>query len=222
MKYFYQIMLTFVVLPAWASDDVSWQISMGLGGSVNKNENLTIKQDIGSDIDFQAKFHSRPFTTPFYYGMRVGRVKGDTAWELEHIHQKLYIDELPKQVQHFEITDGYNLFYLNYAKQLKQDIKIRMGGGVVVAHPQITVNGVETYQKGGGMIPKIWDKSSGYQWAGVSAQASIEKSFVIHDKLSISAEAKITHSQADIDLVNGSVKVPNTAFHGLVWLNYQF
>lgn len=210
-------------ISAFASDDVYWQTSLGLGGSFNKNENLTIHQDGGLDITFRADFDSKPFNNPLYYGLRIARHKGSTAWEFEHLHQKLYIDDLPNNVQHFEITDGYNLFYVNRSIATpKYDIRLRTGVGAVIAHPQITANGVETYKKGGGAIPTIWNKDSGYQWAGVSVQAGIEKSFAITDKLSVSAEAKITHSKADIDLENGSVKVPNTALHGLVWLNYKF
>lgn len=216
------LLLLFFTIPVLA-DDAYWKLSIGLGGSVNKNETLNIHQDNGVDIRFNANLESKPFQVPLYYGLRVAHHHNNYAWEFEHLHQKLYIDDLPTPVQHFEITDGYNLFYLNRSMTLpKYDLQARFGIGAVVAHPQITVNNVETYQTGGGAIPTIWDKNSGYQWAGVSVQAGIEKSFPINDKLSISAEAKITHSQAKIDLVNGSVKVPNTALHGLIWLNYTF
>lgn len=216
------IILSFLAMPALAND-AHWQVALGLGGSINKNETLTIHQDNGTDIRFNANFNSKPFTNPLYYGLRVSRHKDGQAWEFEHLHQKLYVDNLPSEVQHFEITDGYNLFYINRSLTLpKHGIQVRAGLGAVIAHPQITINGVETYQKGGGAIPTIWNKSSGYQWAGMSAQVGMEKSFAITDQLSLSTEAKITHSRADIDLMNGSVKVPNTALHGLVWLGYKF
>lgn len=216
------ILLAFFSLSALANDS-HWQVSVGLGGSLNKNENLTIQQNNGENITFEANIKSKSLQTPLYYGLRVARHTNNTAWELEHLHQKIYVDTLPNTVQHFEITDGYNLFYVNRSMVLpKYDLRARLGVGAVIAHPQITVNGVQTYRKGGGAIPTIWNKDSGYQLAGVSVQAGLEKSFVINDKLSISAEAKITHSQAKIDLENGSVKVPNTALHGLIYLNYKF
>lgn len=221
MKYFI-LLLSLISLSAIA-DDSHWQIAIGLGGSVNQDKTLTIQQDNQPNLTFDATFESKPFTKPFYYGLKVSHLQNNSAWEFEHLHQKLYVDDLPTNIQHFEITDGYNLFYVNRSWLLPDDnLRIRVGAGAVVAHPQITVNGVETYKKGGGAIPTIWNNDSGYQWAGISAQVGLEKSFTINDNLSISAEAKITHSQATIDLENGSVKVPNTALHGLVWLNYQF
>lgn len=69
---------------------------------------------------------------------------------------------------------------------------------MVVAHPKITINGAETYQKGGGTIPTIWNKESGYQFADVSRQVGLEKSLPINEKLSISVEGKLTHSHANV------------------------
>lgn len=222
MKAVWTLCALLMATPALAKEH-KWEMAIGLGGSLNQNKTLTIHQDGGSDIVFDANFKSKPFTKPLYYGLRIARRQDGKAWEFEHLHQKLYVDKLSSQVQHFEITDGYNLFYANRSWQLPiYDLRARAGLGMVVAHPQITVNGVETYQKGGGAIPTIWNKESGYQFAGVSGQVGLEKTFPVNEKLSISVEGKLTHSHANIDLTNGSVKVPNTAVHGLAWLGYRF
>jgi hypothetical protein len=200
-----------------------WEITANFGTSFSKDETLTIKGSGGKIVLNNANFETKPFSSPLYYGVRVSRWENDSAWEVEHIHQKIYINDLPEEVQHFEITDGYNLFYLNHAWNLeKYGIITRIGAGFVVAHPQITVRDVETYTSGGGAIPMIWDTSSGYQWAGFSGQLAVEKEFQVYENWYISLEGKLTHSKSDIDLENGSVEVPNTALHLHFGIKYQF
>lgn len=201
-----------------------WEVVLNFGTSFSKDETLIIKDSLGTDIVLNnANLKTKPFTTPFYYGIRVGKWENNAAWEFEHIHQKIYIDDLPADVQHFEITDGYNLFYFNRAWNLeKYGVIARVGAGFVVAHPQITVRDVETYTQGGGAIPMIWDTDSGYQWAGLSAQVAVEKEFQIHENWYVSLEGKLTHSSSDIDLKNGSVEVPNTALHLNCGIKYHF
>jgi len=83
---------------------------------------ITIKQSGYPDIILpHADIKTKAFTVPFYYGLRISRWDNNRAWEFEHIHQKIYIDNLPSKVEHFDITDGYNLFYLNHAWNLEED-----------------------------------------------------------------------------------------------------
>jgi hypothetical protein len=202
-----------------------WEVALNFGSSFSKNETLTIKQSGYPDIILpHADIKTKAFTVPFYYGLRISRWDNDRAWEFEHIHQKIYIDDLPSEVEHFDITDGYNLFYLNHAWNLEEyGVITRVGLGFVVAHPDITVRGVQTHETGGGAIPMIWDTDSGYQWAGLTGQIAIEKEFQIVKNWYLSLEGKLTHSSADIDLEeDGSVEVPNSALHLLVGIKYNF
>lgn len=82
------------------------------------------------------------------------------AFELEHIHQKIYVDELPPDVQHFEVTDSYNLFLFNSTWQLNQyNLITRIGAGLVIAHPQITARNMTNYSPGGGSPLNSWGDS---------------------------------------------------------------
>lgn len=195
-----------------------------LGTSFSKNETLTIKQDGYQDITLDnVEFSTKPFESPPYYGIRLSKWRDGSAWELEHIHQKIYIDDLPPDVQHFEITDGYNLFLVNRAWQLeKLHVIARAGAGLVIAHPQITVRGESNHVSGGGAIPTIWDADSGYQWTGPAAQLSLEKEFRIDTHWLFNIEGKISHANADIDIEGGSVSVPNTAVHLIAGIKYDF
>jgi len=93
----------------------------------------------------------------------------------------------------------------------------------VVVHPDITVRGIETHERGGGAFPKIWDTDSGYQWSGLTAQVAIEKEFKIYNHWFFTVEGKATHANANIDLnPTGSVNVPNTALHLTAGIKYNF
>lgn len=201
-----------------------WELAFFLGTSFSKDETLTIKQDGFPDITLDnARLSTKPFEAPPYYSIRLSKWHDGYAWEIEHIHQKIYIDDLPPEVQHFEITDGYNLFFVNGAWQLQQwDVIARLGAGLVIAHPQITVRGRTNHTPGGGAIPMIWDTDSGYQWTGPAVQLALEKEFSISDHWLFSLEGKLTHAYADIDIEGGSVSVPNTAVHFLFGLKYDF
>ena len=220
------ILFTMVLIAVDSKAKDGWEIAFNLGTTISKNETLTIKQNGYPDIVLNdADFKTKPFTSPLYYGLRISKWNSNRAWEFEHLHQKIYIDDLPSDVQHFEVTDGYNLFYVNHAWNLAAyGIITRVGAGFVVAHPDLTVRGEDTHITGGGAIPMIWDTDSGYQWAGLSAQVAVEKEFQIHENWYTSIEGKLTHSSANIDLVNdsGSVKVPNTALHLHFGIKYNF
>jgi hypothetical protein len=214
----------FIVGHTYAEPKQGWELAFYLGTSFSKNETLTIKQDGYTDITLDdARFATKPFDSPPYYGIRLGRWHNGHGWEVEHIHQKIYIDDLPEEVQHFEITDGYNLFLFNSAWQLTNGgVITRVGIGPVIAHPQITVRGMSNHKSGGGAIPTIWDSDSGYQWAGAGAQLALEKEFSISRHWLLSLEGKITHAQADIDIEGGNVYVPNTAIHLVGGIKYDF
>lgn len=153
----------------------------------------------------------------------MGKWRDGHAWEIEQIHQKIYVDDLPDEVQHFEITDGYNLFLFNSAWQLQQHgVIARLGLGPVIAHPQTTVRSLSNHQSGGSAIPTIWDSDSGYQWAGAAAQVALEKEFHLSKHRLFSIEGKLTHAKADIDIEGGIVTVPNTAIHLIGGIKYGF
>jgi len=206
----------------YAEETSDWYITGSLGYAFNKSEDVYIT-DTGGDILIKdANIESKPFDAPPYYAIKLGhKLSGDYegySVEFEHVHHKIYIDDLPAGVDHFEVTDGYNLFYLNARKSMDDGYGIRLGVGAVVAHPQITVRDTETYVKGGGAIPA----GEGYQMAGWSFQAAVDKEIEFAQNWVAVPEIKLTHSRANIDLENGDVDLDNTALHLQLGVQYKF
>ncbi|EJG0766532.1 hypothetical protein C4G84_RS22310 [Vibrio parahaemolyticus O5:K30] len=192
-----------------------WEFSLGLGGAYSASEDITIKRDNASDIDLgDVEFENKPFQAPLYYTIRGGKWSlndgwaDSTAFEMELIHHKIYAkgSDLSQGVSKFEVTDGYNLLYVNYA--VKKDHWIaRAGIGAAIPHPDVIIDGERTH--------------GGYQLAGITGQLSLEREFELNETFALGIESKVTYSYADIDIDGGSVEVPNTAIHLVANLKYR-
>jgi len=202
-----------VLLALFASVSVSardgWQFSIGTGAALNLQESINIEMDNGEEIKSDSvQFETKPFTSPLYYNLRVSRWQQSQAWEMEYIHHKLYAksSDLNSRVDNFEVTDGYNLVYLNYALVVAPNWNARFGMGPVIAHPDVTVDGQQSH--------------GDYQLSGITSQLALEREFAVNPSLLLSLEGKVTYSYAQIDLDYGEVKVPNTALHLIAQLKF--
>ncbi len=197
----------FFIVNAQASTKDGWDLAFYLGTPFSNNETLTIKQDGYPDITLKnAEFATKPLDSPPYYGIRLGKWNDGHAWQVEHIHQKIYVDDLSAEVQNFEITDGYNLFLFNSAWQHEEyGVTTRLGIGPVVAQPQITVRDMFNHKSGGGAIPTIWDSLSGYQWALTTSQVALGKDFNISRRWLLNIKGKYSYSNANVT-VGGDIK----------------
>ncbi len=179
-----------------------WEWSVGTGAATNYEQSVTIKMDSGDDINMDSVgFDTKPFSTPPYYTIRGGYWQDESAWEMELVHHKLYAktSDLDPQVNNFEITDGYNLLYVNRAVQARPNWNARVGLGLVIPHPDVTVNGERSH--------------GGYQLGGGSAQFALEREFALSEQWLLSLEGKVSYSYAQITLDYGEAVVPNTALH---------
>ncbi len=217
--------LIFLIIAMWTGvsfgDSATYSLSIFSGAVFNSKEDLRIKQDGFEDILVDdANFKTKPFSGAPYYGIRLSRWKNNRAWEIEHIHQKLYLDNLPPDVQRFEISDGYNLFLINHAWHIYKKYILRAGAGTVISHPDIKVRGKTNFERGGGFIPLIW--KDGYRCCGITGQISLAREIKINNKIFLNPEIKITHSRQDVPIANGSVQVHNTALHVDFGFGYTF
>lgn len=197
---------------AFAKKD-GYEFSAGTGSAWSYEEDITIKRDGEKDIDLGlVNFDTNPFKSPLYYDLRVSKWKDNSAWEIELIHHKIYakkgdLNTSNTEVSKFEITDGYNLLYGNYAQEVSPGNIARFGVGLVIPHPDVIING---------------ERSHGpYQLGGVAFQAGIEHEFPINDSFIFSIEGKMTYSYAKINIDNGSSIVPNTAAHLQFHIKYM-
>ena len=107
----------------------------------------------------------------------------------------------------FSINEYVNIFSL------------RFGLGTVVVHPDVTIDEIRYYKKGGGLIPTLW--KSGYQICGISSQISFNFNKNISNKFYFNSELKFSHPLADVDLEGDyTINIPNTSIHFLMGISF--
>ena len=199
---------------AFAETEDAWSFEMFLGAAQSFPMPLTIRQEGYADINLTAEYETRPFEEPPYCAWRVGRWKEGRAWELEFVHHKLYLRNEPPDVQHFEITHGYNLITVNRAWSYAGFV-FRFGAGVVVSHPESIIRDQELPEDEGFL-------GLGFYRSGSTAQGTAGKKFYLKKGLFWTLEAKLTVSYAWVPVVEGDADAPVIALHGLFGLGYEF
>jgi len=190
-----------------------WAFEILSGAIASVPTPLRIRQLGEEDIRLMAKYEMRPLAPPFYYVLRIARRKSNRAWELELIHLKLYLKNGPAEVQFFAISHGYNHLSINWA-QRRKGLVLRLGAGIVFAHPENKVRGKKLPENGG-----IF--GLGQYLSGPGLQAAIGKELYFWKSLSITAEGKITLSFARIPIQDGRANMANLTFHGIIGLRYS-
>ena len=174
---------------------------------------LTIRQSGQEDIRLRARYSTRPLEGAPYYAYRFGRWADGGAWEAELVHHKLYLENPPPEVQHFETSHGYNLATVNHATH-SGGLIIRFGLGLVIAHPEGRVRGRSI-----GTVRSVL--GGGYHIAGITAQLTAGRRFGLAGDIFAAPEAKLTASWAQVPLAGGGYAlVPNAALHALAGLGY--
>ena len=105
----------------------------------------------------------------------------------------------------------------NMSSDFISGISYRLGAGVVVAHPDITIDGESNFIRGGGLIPKFW--SDGYHWGGISAQASLFYSSQIK-KIKYHIETKGVYAKSSVPVIEGSMDITNFSVHFLAGISF--
>lgn len=204
-------LITALLYPTLATAD--WNIQVFTGSSYSFPSPLKIEQDGEEDIELTAEWETRAWATQApYYSLRISKWVDNHAWEFESLHQKLYLDNKPEEVQKFAISHGYNINMLNYAVS-KWGFIYRLGGGFVMTHPETVVRGKRLEDDGG---------INGFYISGAGGQLAVEKRYLITEKFSLSLELKMTAAYAEIPIRDGSASVPNYAAHGLIGIGYDF
>lgn len=196
--------LSLLLLPLAACADPLWTLQLGTGLVHNFPTPLSARQDGKKVLDVKsADYNTYPLESPYYWSIRVGRSVAGRAWELELIHQKIYLQNKPANTEWFNVSHGYNLAYLNRSWETGELI-YRVGGGWIIGHPESRING-RTYEKTGGPLP--------FDLGGPSAQVAVEKRWGFERGLLLAIEAKITAGYAVFPISGGRAEVPNVAGH---------
>jgi hypothetical protein len=199
--------LALILVPAAARGQVSVEVFGGT--AVSLHTPLTINQDGFPSIEFTAHYSTRPLEAIPYYATRVGFWNDSGGWVVELLHHKTYLDNPQGDVQHFEISHGFNIVTLNRGWR-RDDYVFLLGGGAVVAHSNSVIRGRE----------RSIDEP--YSLSGVGLQAAAGRRLNLTPWLFASAEGKVTAAWARVPISGGKATAPNVAFHGLLGIGAQF
>jgi hypothetical protein len=177
--------------------DAGWHVEGSVGFIHNFSTDLTIDA-----LTINADYETRSFEGPLYYSVRAGFA----PWDVELIHQKIYLQNPEGEVQAFSVSHGYNLILLNYASRI-YDFIIRVGGGAILAHPEIRFH--ENFFE------------PGYNLTGPAFQVSVQKKFPVSNRLFFSAEGKVTAARAHFSINDSEISAPNIALHALLGFGLQ-
>jgi len=197
----------------------SYPFELFWGAQSNLPTPLIIKQEGEETIRVnQAEYESDAWTwfnSP-YYAWRIGLWENNRGWEIELVHEKIILKNKPEDVQHFEISHGYNLITINRAWKSSKSYHLiwHIGAGIVLTHPETIVR---HKSKGfGASFPE------GFYISGLTAQIAVGKRIKVWPGLFGILEAKFTASYAThVPIADGYAEVPNAAIHGLFGMGYE-
>jgi hypothetical protein len=177
--------------------DADWYVE-GSAGFVH-NFSTELKIDA---LTIDADYETRSFEGPLYYSVRAGSAR----WDVELIHQKIYLKNPAGEVQSFSVSHGYNLILLNHGWRI-DDFIIRVGGGAILGHPEIRIR--ENFFE------------PGYKLTGPAFQVSVQKRFSVSNRFFFSAEGKISAARAHFSIEQSRISAPNIALHALFGFGLQ-
>jgi len=191
-----------------------WSFEMHVAEVYNVPMPLTISQKAYPEIHLTARYFTDPFTLPFHHDIRVSHWMDGKSWELENIHQKLYLQNTTSEVQKFNISHGFNLFFINRGFEEKS-FRYHVGVGFVVTHPESIIRGREFGESSD-------DNDMGYFLSGPALNLAVNRPFYIGNRFYIDAEVKTTMSYASVKIAQGRADVYNLAFHLLLGVGMDF
>lgn len=160
------------------------------------------------DIVHKASWDGKSFTDSPYYTIRLDQWQNETSVGLEWVHYKMYLDNPPAGIDKLSISDGYNILFLNYGKKLRDNVVSKVGAGIIVAHPDVSLSGRERFWNKGGI--------SGAYFAGFAMQLSIERWLYQTRYHLFTTEAKLSAGYARIPISKNKSEfgdVPHIALH---------
>jgi hypothetical protein len=173
---------------------------------------LRIAQPGELPVRFKARFSTRPWTGAPYYAYRLGY----RQWSAELVHHKLYLENPPPEIQHFEVSHGYNLVMVSRALPFSASPTVfRVGLGLVIGHPEGQI-------RGKAINPVRSLLGGGYHISGLCLQAAAGPQLGIAQHWFFRPEFKFTAAWAQMPLAGGGVaRVPNIALHTLLGFGYR-
>ena len=202
-----------------------WYVAGYLGANHTMPATVSIDQpSLGTSLDFEdVTLVARPFTSPQYYGLRVGHLFGDQrrlGVEVEWLHPKVYADveknvhvtgrsrgvtidtttRMDTFVQHYAMSHGMNFALVNIVGRMPLGAK---SGGQVSRVALVGRAGL------GPMLPHAETTVGGrsreqYERAGIGFQVAGGVDVQLVGWLSAIADYKFGHARPEITIVDGT------------------
>jgi hypothetical protein len=175
-----------------------WRMEFGLTLPLNVPLPLSIAQEGHPDLEFTARYASRPFESPLTWQLRLGRWSNARSWELELLHHKIHLENGPPEVQSFSVSHGYNL--LTVQRGWKRALfEWRLGGGMVIAHVENTVRGMSLTETGGTF-------GGGYYATGPALTAAMARPVPLGHRVLLNLEGRLAASRTSVPVVAGKAR----------------
>jgi hypothetical protein len=187
--------LLLALLQAPDAGAATWSIEFMAGTSYHPDSTLKIEQSGEPNLEFSAQWETRPFEQPIFWDLRISRVANNRGWALDLMHDKLFLENPPPEVQEFGISHGLNFLTAQHL-WFRSVIYWMAGAGVVIAHPENTVRGKKLPENGG-----LFD--GGYSLAGPAAVGGIGARFLLFGKVFWNFEGRASLSHVWVDVVDG-------------------
>jgi hypothetical protein len=213
------VLLALCAPEARAQDKRELAIEAATGTALSLPLPLTIEQNGFAPLSTTAHYATRPFEGAPYYAWRIGLWHHASAWELQLVHSKVYLENPPPEVERFQVTHGYDMLTVGKAWQ-RGSLVVRAGGGIVFAHPESTIRGQTWPETGGLSLGFIGLLNGGYFFTGPTGRVSISRRF--GHRFFVAPELELTASRARVPIVDGEASVPNIALHPRVAIGVRF
>ena len=155
----------------------NWGYSYAFDSVLSSNSN-----DV--DIVHKASWEGKSFEDSPYYTIRLDRWSDNSTFGIEWVHYKMYLKNPPAGIENLSVSDGYNILFFNLGRRTTNDFIMRLGTGIIVAHPDVTLTGKERFWNDGGI--------SGAYISGLALQLSLEKWLYQTKRYVFSSEMKLS------------------------------
>ncbi len=191
-------------------------VDVFLGASWSFDSELRIDQANQPRLQWTATYESRSFEFPLYYAWRLGWHRERWGMELQLVHHKMHVVEPPPEVQRFDLSHGFNLLTWN-AVTRAGPVRARLGLGVVVAHPETSVRGVEGPGSSGVF-------GSGYHVTGPAIVLGVGRAFTLRTRprFVLLPELMLSAARARVPVATGEGSTFNVALHALLGAGVRF
>jgi hypothetical protein len=200
--------------PAASAEPGRFTLELLGGGAWNASTSLRVEQRGQPEVERRVEWRTRPFEEPVYWAARASIARARGAWELQLVHHKLYASDLPSEVQHFEVSHGFNLVTVARAFELGGGATARIGAGVVLAHAESAVRGQTASGEG--------SLGSGYELTGPVLIAGIGWRHPLSRHLFLAVDAQLSAARARVSIAHGTASFRNYAAHGLAGIGGRF